>query len=117
MKRAVAARTLSISGVGAVSATAAPVTCRVRSAPSARRVPLWRGIFMTLAPFRRCRCLLVKIRIEDTNLGDALDGKLVAARRAADRLGRGPVVDAEGLLPIRAHVGMHPGHLLRQVAL
>src|SRR5207302_7371844 len=61
--------------------------------------------------------LLVEVRIEDANLGDAFHGELVTARRAANGLGRGPVVDAESLLLVRAHVRVQPRYLLHGVAL
>src|SRR5213082_543134 len=65
----------------------------------------------------RAAWLLVEIRIEDPNLGDALDREPVAAVCAPNGLGRGRIVDAEGLPLVHAYVRVNPGDLVGEVAL
>src|ERR1022692_4979332 len=50
----------------------------------------------------------VKIGVQDAYLGNLRDRQLVAGRRVANRLGRGPVVNAEGPLAVRRNVGVDP---------
>src|SRR5262249_55153869 len=61
--------------------------------------------------------LEVEVRVEDANLGDVLDGKVVSLRGLPDRLGIGSVVDAEHLLSVFAHVRVDPGHSLSRIPL
>src|SRR5271166_23544 len=51
---------------------------------------------------------IIKVRVQNANLGDLRDRQLVASRRMANRLRRGPVVDAEGPLAVRRDVGVEP---------
>ena len=51
----------------------------------------------------------MEVRVEDPHLGDPVDGQAVALGGAADRLGVGAVVDAEGLAPVVGDVGVDPG--------
>src|SRR5215218_5474673 len=52
---------------------------------------------------------MVEVRVEDPHLGDPVDGQAVACGGAADRLGGGAVVDAEGLASVIGDVGVDPG--------
>src|ERR1700682_4642832 len=123
LNRAVAARTLSISGeVSGLSSEAfcgvwpANVGCPpvarkdIASGSKAnvkRRKIFIDGLLRQGVGFGSGR-LFVEVRIEDANLGDLRDGQLVADRGTADGLGCGPVADAKGTLAIGGHVRMNP---------
>src|SRR6266496_5883240 len=59
----------------------------------------------------------VEVRIEDADLRDAVDGKLVAQRGLANRLRTRTVQHAERLRRVIAHVRVNPRHAVVRVAL
>src|SRR5256885_14670022 len=58
-----------------------------------------------------CR-LAVEIGVEDADLRDAIHGQVITRGRAADGFRRRRIVDAVGLLPVVADVGVNPRHLV-----
>src|SRR5437016_9320192 len=104
LKRAVAVRTLSISGEVASSAAMA-----IRGIVSGNNIDIRRRKMLIGV------LLFVEVRIEDPNLGDLRDRQFVAGRGTAHGLGRRPVIDAEGALAIGRDVGMQPRNTVLRV--
>src|SRR5215211_8492656 len=55
---------------------------------------------------------MMEVGVEDPDLGDPVDRQAAALGGAADRLGVGAVVDAEGLASVIGDVGVDPGDAL-----
>src|ERR1700730_8415685 len=106
VNRSVASCTFSIRGEFVAMALSG--SCTARSVQIAGSFGFLNETFMDFSLAKVRGQLLVEIRIEDTDLGDALDGKLVATCRPANGLRRGPVVHTESLLLVRAHVRVNP---------
>src|SRR5436305_522462 len=63
-------------------------------------------------PVRKVPSLPIEVRIEDADLGNAIDRKVTSSCALPDRFRGGSVVDAIGLLFVLADIGMDPGDLL-----
>src|SRR5262245_22936310 len=55
---------------------------------------------------------LIEVGIEDTDLGNAINGQMTSPCGLSDSFRRGPIVDAIGLLFILTHIRMDPGDLI-----
>src|ERR1700730_7049602 len=84
--------------------------------PSARRPGLFNELHMVNSFAGLPGRSFIKVGIEDSDFGDAIDRELAAVRRTANRLRRGPVVHAEGPFFIRAHVRVNPRDLVAEIA-
>lgn len=56
-----------------------------------------------------------EVRIEDPNLGDAVDRQGGGLRGDPDRLGRRRVDEAEAAATVRRHEGVDPGHAFARI--
>src|SRR5438477_12496725 len=63
-------------------------------------------------PVRKAPALGIEVRIEDANLRNAIEWKVIAPCGLSDRFCGGPIVDAIGFLLVLTDIGMDPGDLL-----